>query len=94
MGAPQSRRLRLYGPICCLLSAAVTFGCGRSSTAHLEPPPSKPLSAAEEKLLGDLEATPASDRQHFMLQHRGEIIGFARTNKTFGDRLNQIAGAK
>lgn len=72
----------------------VAIGCASSSTAHVQPPASKPLSAAEEKLLGDLEATPAGDRQHFMLQHRSEIIGFARTNKAFGDRLNTIAANK
>lgn len=57
-------------------------------------PPAGPLSKPAEGMLKSLEQLPLSRRRAFFRENGKTISGFARANKTFGDRLKaDMAGA-
>lgn len=67
-------------------------GCGSDALPKVAPAPEKPLSAAEQSLLSQLESLSKEKRQAFMMAHVQEVQQFSLANKAFGDRMNTIMG--
>jgi hypothetical protein len=73
------------------LVIVMTLGCGSSNPEPIVAP-EKPLSAAQEQLLKQIEALPQEKRKEFITARISDVQKFSIENKTFGDRMNAAMG--
>lgn len=84
---------RFVRPLSYLIAALTIASCKSQQTTGITAP-AKPLTPEQETLLQQIESQPADKRQAFIYSRMAEVQKHSLDNRTFGERMNSIVGAK